>query len=229
VLLRLDAPDDDARAALASTYLFHLGYAALQAAHYQPGHEVAVIGHGALGFTTASLVRAFGGHPVVFTGRAGALATGDSCEVRDKTAPPASFWQARAGIDGADVVVNTADGWSEHRLSLAIARKRGTVVLLGFPGRDQPPPEDNPLDSRFVYDKQLTLRHAGQVPELDVAASDIRFTLKRNLGYLARLLAEGRLDASPLLSLRLPAAELARAYDLLEKRLTPSLSVLLEW
>ena len=61
-----DLTDEEARI-ISTTYLYHLGYSALLKGEYFPGHKVGVVGLGTLGYTTASLVSAFGGAPVVFT------------------------------------------------------------------------------------------------------------------------------------------------------------------
>ncbi|MEQ1760502.1 MAG: zinc-binding dehydrogenase, partial [Vicinamibacterales bacterium] len=69
VLLSIRGVSESSRKALATAYLYHLGYAALLRAAYTPGHAVAIVGFGLLGLATAQLVHAFGGSPIVFTAR----------------------------------------------------------------------------------------------------------------------------------------------------------------
>jgi len=230
LLVVRDRPDHVLRS-VTTTYLYHLGYVALLSGGFVPGHEVAVVGLGALGFTTASLLAAMGGRPVVLTGRTEELRGSVSPRVRvaSKTGPFPSEVAPPAELGGFDLVINTSDGWSDYFLCLEIARKGGTVVLLSFPGRGQPLSDRNPLDSRLLYDKQLTIRQVGYVPELDVAPIDVRFTLKRNLRYLAGLIEDGRLDPGPLVGMTAGWEELNEVYRRLSIRKPGAYSALLEW
>src|ERR1041385_2607253 len=69
VLLRIDG-NEELRRRLVCTYLFHLGYAALQRGEFRPGDYVAVVGLGTLGLATAALLKAFGAEPLLFSGNA---------------------------------------------------------------------------------------------------------------------------------------------------------------
>lgn len=216
---------------LATTYLYHLGYSALSEGGYRPGFEVAIIGLGALGFASASLVSAYGGAPLIFSGRSNASALlkhipfAQSFNKNQSQIPCPSD----VGLDGVDLVINTSDSWADYELGLNIVRRGGSMVLLGFPGRGMALPAFNPLDSKYIYDKTITIRQAGHVPSLDVAPIDLRFTLKRNLAHIYSLLKMGRLDPSPLLKTSYPWNCLQTAYEFLEGRPEDSLSAILEW
>jgi len=215
---------------LAASYLYHLGYMALLDGGFRPGYEVAVVGFGALGFTAASLVAAYGGRPLVFSSRA-------IDESSRAAIPHARFFNKNEShnvticpaLGGVDLVVNTSDAWPDYSLSLQLARRGGIITLLGFPGRGLQPPDFNPLDSQFLYDKALTLRQIAHVTDLPVPAIDARFTLKRNLAHLYSLLDDGRLDPAPLINTRFQQANITAALDLLENRTSAAKSVLLEW
>ncbi len=230
VLLNIGKVDVPMQKLLSTVYLYHLGYAALLGADYRPGAEVAVVGLGLLGFTTASLVSAYGGSPAVFSGRSQPEAllkyVPHARGFRKRHEPAPMSWN---GLDGADIVVNTSDSWDDYELSLSLVRRGGIVMLLGFPGRGLPVPRFNPLDSRYIYDKSITLRQAGHMPDLDAAPEDVRFTLKRNLAHLFSLLRAGRLDPTPITENVIPAGELQRAYQFLEQRPERALSVILDW
>jgi len=71
------------------------------------------------------------------------------------------------GEVGADIVILTANPWNAYRLSMEIVRQGGRVGILGFPGRQQLPPDFNPLDPGWIYEKQLTLLGAGFAPQTD--------------------------------------------------------------
>src|SRR5579872_6885489 len=67
ILLCVDEQDETLLKKLTTTYLYHLGYAALLAGNYKPGHYVAIVGLGTLGITTATLVKLFGIQPFIFS------------------------------------------------------------------------------------------------------------------------------------------------------------------
>jgi 2-desacetyl-2-hydroxyethyl bacteriochlorophyllide A dehydrogenase len=214
----------------AALYLYHLGYSALLAGEFRPGFEVAVIGLGTLGRTTAELVKVLGGTPLLFTEQdAAPLAAAGLNHVFPKKYPGEKWCDARHDMGGVDLVINTSNAWPDHLLGLQLARRGGTIVYLGFPGRGLALPDFNPLDSQYFYDKQLTLRHCGHVAVQDAPAIDQRFTLRRNLRYLLDLQRSGRIDPTALLSFELPATELAQAYTLLGERRSPAYTALLRW
>ena len=215
---------------MAASYLYHISYMSLIDGGYRPGYEAAVIGFGALGFTAASLVSAYGGRPLVFSSRP---------PLRDGPGfiPHARFYEkmgddtvvAPGSMGGVDLVINTSDSWDDYALGLRLARRGGTIALVGFPGRGLPPAPHNPLDSQFFYDKALHVFQVAHDFELDVPAIDVRFTLKRNLEHIFGLLEDGRLDPAPLISTRFKSDELAGALDLLATRRSEAKSALLEW
>lgn len=231
VLLKAKDINQTSQKRLAITYLYHLGYSALLEGGYRPGFEVAVIGFGALGFASAGLVSAYGGTPKIFSGRNNTNALAKhipfaQCFNKVQSRIP---YPSDAGLDGADLVINTSDSWADYELSLNAVRRGGTVVLLGFPGRGVGLPAFNPLDSKYIYDKAITIRQVGHVSDLDVPPLDIRFTLKRNLAHIYSLLESGRLDPTPLLKTSYAWNNLQDAYQFLETRPEDTLSAILDW
>ena len=215
---------------MAASYLYHISYLALIDGGYRPGYETAVIGFGALGFTAASLVSVYGGRPLVFSSRP-PLRDGPGsiphARFHDKTSN--AIVAAPGGMGGVDLVINTSDSWEDYALGLTLARRGGTIALVGFPGRGLAPAPNNPLDSQYFYDKALHVFQVAHDYEVDVPAIDVRFTLKRNLAHLFALLEEGRLDPTPLIATRFKSDELAGALDLLAARRSEAKSALLEW
>ena len=128
-----------------------------------------------------------------------------------------------------DLIISTSDTWEDYLLSLELLREGGTCVLLGFPGRGKNPPEFNPLDSRLLYDKQLSIKYAGYVTESDVSKMDVRFTLKRNMNYLANLILQGKLDTKGLSSNVIGWIDLEKAYKALENRVGNDFTGVLKW
>ena len=232
VLLKLEDREPEMMKGLAATYLFHLAYAALFAGDYRPGCYVSIVGIGTLGLAAAILVRAFGGEPLLFTSQeqGGRTANGEPFHnLFAKRCPDPAILRELCGMEGVDISINTSNQWSDHLLSLQLARKGGRVVCLGFPGRGQEPPPFNPLDSRYFYDKQLSIRHCGYSPDTEAPPEDIRFTKQRNLRFLSELILRGRIDPRELLSIEVSWAGLQDTYARLESREAGVHAALLDW
>jgi threonine dehydrogenase-like Zn-dependent dehydrogenase len=198
---------------LAATYLYHLGQVALQAGGFTTDKRVAIIGRGTLGVATAELVCAQGGQPFVFTDQTAVLPTLGLEHVFPKS--------AASQQSTADIVINTTNLWADHLLALQLAKHRARIVCLGFPGRSQPLPDFNPLDSQYFYDKQLSLHHCGHVPD--------HATLQHNLAHLADLITGGQLNPDLLLSVDAPWSDLAAIYARLAAREPGLLTACLRW
>ena len=93
-------------------------------------------------------------------------------------------------------------------------------MVLGFPGRGQLAASFNPLDSQYFYDKQLTIKAAGQTAEAD---------LRRNMAYLIELIALEKLPAAELARHVRAACDLAAAYEGLSGRPDDVLTCVLQW
>ena len=141
--------------------------------------------------------------------------------------PPAVT--AKAGGAGLDLVITTSNRWEDWALALRLARKGGTICVLGFPGRTEPEPPLNPLDSQFFYDRQLTIHACGQSPDLDVSAHDLRFTVKRNCEFLLHQIVAGKLPARRLIASVQPWERLPEIYDQLAHRTSHGLTCVLQW
>jgi threonine dehydrogenase-like Zn-dependent dehydrogenase len=103
----------------------------------------------------------------------------------------------RTSADGADAVVTTANGWSAWRTALRVARTNGRICVLGFPGRGEKPPEQNPLDPSLFYDKQLTIHAAGMTNGM---SDDATTVLHGNMGWIVAELSAGKLPVEPLVT-----------------------------
>ena len=112
------------------------------------------------------------------------------------------------GADVAAEATGTAEGL---RAALALARPWGTVVSLGvFFERST----EFPMSQLLLG--HVTLKPAGMPP------------VKRYIPRLVQLIAQGRLDPSPIASHVLPLAEAPRGYELMSKRQDGALKVLLK-
>ena len=57
--------------------------------------------------------------------------------------------------DEYEIVINTSNSWKDWKISLEIIKFLGTISCIGFPGRESPPGEFNPLDSAYFYAKKF--------------------------------------------------------------------------
>lgn len=227
VLYRLPA-DADA-AAIACAYLYHLGYNAVLRSNIRPGSRVLVIGLGALGLTSVAMA---------------AIAGADVFAISDQAAPAAlagrmgaravfgrgAIDEAKAALGaGADVVISTVNGWSDWQTGLRLAGPNGVIAMLGFPGRGEGVPGENPLSSEHVYMKQLRIEAVGWSPEQDDSRFFLRFNERANLDWIARMIAEGQIDPSLLISGRYAGTDIAAAYTDLAARTNNAITFMLDW
>jgi 2-desacetyl-2-hydroxyethyl bacteriochlorophyllide A dehydrogenase len=191
--LLVPVPEGVAPEEASLAYLAQLGLAALGQARHGAGETVAVVGLGVIGLCTVGVARALG---------AKVFAVANSA----MRAAVAQRMGAEAGTAGeVDVVVLTANTWDAYRTAVEMTRPHGRISILGFPGRGQARTEFNPLDPQWFYRKSLTLVAAGQTSREGCAAN-----LERILGWMAA----GALRLQPVISHRLPAAEMREAYEL---------------
>jgi 2-desacetyl-2-hydroxyethyl bacteriochlorophyllide A dehydrogenase len=231
ILLHTTSCDEILRKKLTAIYLYHLGYSALLAGGYKPGHQVAIIGMGTLGITTASLAKAFGTKPIIFTNQEINKEQMDQIGLTHifNKHDAHAFKHLLFDIDGVDIVINTSNNWADFLLSMQVTRKKGEVICLGFPGRGEPKPDFNPLDSQYFYDKQLSIKQCGYTTDLDISPVDVRFTLKRNLNYLSQLVIDKTLDPSCILSKEISWRQLETIYQSLSTRKNNLYSALINW
>jgi threonine dehydrogenase-like Zn-dependent dehydrogenase len=207
------------------TYLFQLGYAALQRANVRIGWRVAVVGLGALGIASVAVSRVAGADVVAISGREQALSRAG------RLGAGAGLYPDDPSVDNieADVVISTSNSWRDWTAALRATRRGGTVAVLGFPGRGESPPTSNPLDSRYFYDKQLTLVAVGQLLDEVPNSRSPSPQLRANMRHLISLIDDGRLPVKELASQIRPALDLKQAYEDLLARREDALTYVLRW
>jgi len=187
------------------------------------GSRAVVIGLGLLGLITVQLLRAAGCHVfgtdlreekvklALDLGAEGGAVAGEDV---------AGAVRAFTAGHGADVVLIAASTSSAGPLALAaeVARDRARVVAVGAIRLDAP--------RRTFYEKELHLvvpRSSGpgidddryETKGVDYPIAYARWTHARNLDEFLRLLAEGKVSVSRLITHRFPLADAPRAYDTL--------------
>lgn len=215
-----------------------LGAIALQGvrlANLGLGETVFVIGLGLIGQLTVALLKAQGCR--VFATDLDA----DKCRIAVKMG--AEKAKSDFGIKelrdltrglGVDAVVITASTKSNEPIELAAesVRKRGRVVAVGDVSLNLPRRPFYFKEAEFVvscsygpgrYDAEYEERGH------DYPFAYVRWTEQRNMQAVLDLMAEGKLDVSPLISHRFKIENAEAAYDLIEKGKEPYLGILLEY
>lgn len=229
ILLKLPEGTDPNIAA--TTYLFHLGYNALLKGGFQAGQEVTVIGLGTLGLGAVALAAALDCRVAAFSNqsvqRERAVRIGAIRSFGKTVADPDE--RAQSGYEGAELVITTSNHWKDWQLALEVARTDAAICVIGFPGRGEPAPDFNPLDSQYFYDKQLRLLACGKAPVSPPANDPARFNVKRNCQFLLDLILAGKLPADELIADEFPAAELPLIYERLAGRSPGEMTCILNW
>jgi predicted dehydrogenase/threonine dehydrogenase-like Zn-dependent dehydrogenase len=217
-----------------------LGAIALQGIRLvQPtlGEAVVVTGLGLIGLVAVQLLRAHGCRVLgldldparLALARQFGAETADLSAGQDPVAAAQHFSRGR----GVDAVLVTASSKSNEPMHQAasMCRQRGRIVLVGVVGLE--------LSRDDFYKKELTFqvsssygpgRYDANYEEKgqDYPFGFVRWTEQRNFEAVLDMMADGRLDVTPLVSHRFPIQEAARAYELVSGA-EPSLGILLEY
>lgn len=184
--------------------LLSTGYWAAKMAEIKPGSLTAVIGAGPAGLCTMMCARLY--HPSVIAAvdtdhrrleMARSLGIADIVLNPDEQDIEKEIKDLTDGR-GADSVLEAAGGARTFELSWKIARPNAVVGIVAMYEREQilPLPE--------MYGKNLIFKTGG------VDASDC--------GKIMRLLSEGKINASGLITHRTVFADIIRAYEMFEKK-----------
>ena len=198
-------PDDVSdEAALLTGDLLSTGYWAADIGDIEEGDTVAVVGAGPTGICCAMMARAMGAGRIVLidVGRTrldfamnhgyGDIVVDPSSE--DADAVIKDLTEGR----GADVVMEVAGGKDSLRTAWTVARPNAVVVIVAMYEEDQvlPLPE--------MYGKNLVFKTGG----VDGC----------HCAEIMRMVSEGRIDATPLITHRFPFSRIEEAYDLFSQR-----------
>ena len=211
-------------------YLFHLGYNAIIRGNVRLGSTVIVLGMGVVGLTTVAMSALAGGRVFGVSDYAGAK------ELVCKLGAVDCFTRANTeslfstlGSQLAHVVVSTTGDWSDWRIALDVAGEQGTIVVLGFPGRESKSIPLNPLESGTFYTKQLRVIAAGQSPIAPEPKGFLPFNLTDNIRRILGWMSSGQLRPELLLSGDFHGLALQEAYESLLRRDTSSVTYALTW
>lgn len=185
------------------------------------GEVVAVIGLGLLGHITSRILNAYGCDVIAY-------------DVVDKTLPGTQIKafinsQDDNAVDitksltmgrGVDKVIITAATNSNEPMDLAagITRDRGIICMIGVTRMN--------IDRRPYYERELQFRIARsygpgrydasyEEKGVDYPIGQVRFTEGRNLEEFVRLLCEGRVSVSDLITHVIPFENAVKAYEMI--------------
>jgi len=170
------------------------------------GERVAVVGGGAVGLLTMQVARAGGAADVYLVEpRPARRRLAESLGATATFDPVAGDWDAalRAACSdvGPDVVFECAGGLETADAAVRLARKGGRIVLVGIHGDRVPL---STLDI-VVGEKRLV--------------GSVQHHYDEDLPAAVRLLADGRVRAAPLVTARIPLADVVRrGFDELAER-----------
>lgn len=225
-------PDGLAGQAAAPAYLYRLAWNALRRAGMRPGLTVAVLGLGAIGLAAVQLVRHLGGACIAVSSFAEALSRAESAGAQALARPEARL---RAADDAkwngglAHITISTTNGWDDWQLALGLTRFNGAVSVLGFPGRSEPAPAENPLASRFFYDRQLRIVASGFAPDSAHEGREEPAQLKSDLAAILGWTGDGALDPGLIIDRTVDASNLPELFrEMSERRGGPG-TVVLDW
>lgn len=217
-----------------------LGAIALQGVRLaQPtlGETLVVSGLGVIGLLTVQLLRANGcrvlgidvDEPRLDLARQFGADVVDLAAGQDPIAAADVFSRGR-GVDGVIITASSKSDDLVHQAAQA-CRKRGRIVLVGVAGLH--------LRRADFYEKELTFQvscsygpgrydQAYEGKGLDYPFGLVRWTEQRNMEAVLDMMADGRLDVTPLISHRFALDAAARAYEVVAGK-EPSLGILLEY
>lgn len=217
-----------------------LGAVALQGIRLvQPtlGETVVVTGLGLIGLLAVQLLRAHGCRVLAldFDQKKLELARKFGAEVVDLAAgqdplKAAELYSRGRGVDAVIITASTISNEPMHQGAL-MCRKRGRIVLVGVTGLE--------LSRDDFFKKELTFQVSASYgpgrydPNYEEKGQDypvgfVRWTEQRNFEAVLDMMAEGRIDVTPLISHRFEIAEAEQAYALVAGS-SSSLGILLQY
>jgi threonine dehydrogenase-like Zn-dependent dehydrogenase len=232
------AHDADLEAS-AFTYLPTLGLHALRYADYQAGDNVLVVGLGIVGLLAALVARTVGA-------RVAALEVdGARCELAEnlsfgpvldpREATTAQHLDSFFGEPGPDVIVETSQAWGGLTDALRLARSATRLAIVGIYRYDPPPEVANELlrlsfmNRDHFHNQRLKFIGCSNDPVEDYPPGDVRWTIQRNMAYIAEKIYHGDLETRRAITHRFRWDELEQAYRRFVAGDRSMVGVILHW
>jgi threonine dehydrogenase-like Zn-dependent dehydrogenase len=231
-------PNADFEAA-SFTYLPTLGLHALRSAGYQAGDNVLIVGLGVVGVLAAQVARLVGarvGALEVDPLRRNIAAQAGVDPVLDSGAPDSlQRLDALFGTPGPDVIVETSQAWSGLADAVRVAHPETRIAIVGI-YRTEPTAEvargllrATFMDRDHFHNQHLRFIGCSNDPSDDYPPNVVRWTIRRNMQYVAEQITAGRLAPSRVITHRFGWQELEHVYQRLADGDRSMVGVTLHW
>ena len=128
-----------------------------------------------------------------------------------------------------DYVVSTTNSLRDIDLSLQAVKVRGTIGILGFPGRNESYSDFNPFRSDQFYLKQLTYKALGMLPEINDSRGFLKFNERDNLKYVLGLMKRKIISHKIFLPKIYSYKDISKCYEELDLRTHHARTHLIKW
>jgi len=232
-------PDNVSDDEAAFTVLAAVALQGIRLAEPTLGENVAVLGLGLVGLLTVQLLVTngcrvlgtdFDTHRLELARQFGAQTVNLSAG-QDPVQAALAFSDGR-GVDAVIITASTTSIEPVHQAA-QMCRQRGRIILVGVTRLE--------LNRADFYKKELTFQVSCSYgpgrydPNYEEKGQDypygfVRWTAQRNFQAVLNLMADGRLDTTPLITHRFPIEEAPKAYDLITGKIgQPFLGVLITY
>lgn len=213
------------------SYLFHLGYHSTLTANLKAGHNVAIIGLGVLGYTSSIMSKLAGANVFVLSDQEAHRKLMESKKIEFLLKKQNSIKEINEKTNeiGIDIVINTSNRWEDWLLALKCVKKGGSIVNLGFPGRSQLTPTFNPLDPKFLYMKNITIKYLAPLNQKGIESHIQRFNRERNLMYILKLIEKSEIVSNDIVSSKISYTDLENQYLIYESKTKNLFSTIINW
>ena len=186
------------------------------------GKDVVIVGQGPVGLLFTAMMRHAGARRIIGTDLldyrlevARCMGATDIVNA-DRTDVPAAVREATDGRM-ADVVIEAVGRQATINQSLELVPRGGTVVFFGVPDKDTTTGDAFPFEFVKFFRKELKLiASVGPDPVEDH-------------GLALKLITQGRIDVSPLITHRVPFSDIQRGYEMAERKEDDPIKIIIEF
>ena len=125
--------------------------------------------------------------------------------------------------------VVTTNRWDDYDSSLSTSQSKGTIVLLGFPGRDGSLPSRNPFEPKYFYLNNLVIRSLPAERRNPFALLDGNLSLFESMTDVVNSISLGILGQTFSSTKVLEYIDLENAYIKLSKNRKTHVSLAIKW
>jgi D-arabinose 1-dehydrogenase-like Zn-dependent alcohol dehydrogenase len=123
----------------------------------------------------------------------------------------------------------TTNRWDDYDSSLSTSRPKGTIVLLGFPGRGGSLPSRNPFEPKYFYLNNLVIRSLPSERIDSLALFDRNLSLFESMTDIVARISQGILGQTFSSTKVLEYVDLENAYIELSKSRKTHVSLAIKW